>query len=120
MANPFDEVKFEAQGKVFTFKFGTYARIVLERATKTPLQKFLERNKDEWFSEDMTALFRAGLARHHSDLDEFALTDLMDDLGDEKIGEIFSEAFKVANPKSDDKARPRSRANQSSSSSKNR
>lgn len=98
MANPQKgEVGFEAGGKAYVFKLGTYAQAVLERRVKMPWPKFFARPEDQWGVDDTLSVFWAGLHRQHK-LSEEQVADLLDDLGGERVKEILAEAFKLANP----------------------
>ena len=93
MANPHKgEIAFLAGGVEYTFRLGTYAMVILERRTKMPVQKFLERPKMDWGAEDMLSLFYAGLYQHHKLSDE-QVADIMDDLGADGLGNLIVEAM---------------------------
>lgn len=99
MSNPLAEVSFESRGKTYTFMMGTYAQVILERKTKTTMSKVFERaSSGDWGVDDMLTVFYAGLYRQHQ-LTEEQVADIMDDLGIEKVGELFKQAFEIANPK---------------------
>lgn len=99
MANPQQgEVTFEANGKPYTFKLGTYALAVLERRTKMPYRSFFQRPDDQWGADDLLHVFYAGLYRKHK-MTEEETGDLIDVLGTDRASEIILEAIGVANPR---------------------
>lgn len=98
MGNPnVGEVSFEASGKVYLFKLGTYAQAVLERRTKQPASKFFQRKEDEWGVDDVLSVFYAGLFQKQK-LTEEQVADLIDDLGIARVSEIIGEALTAAKP----------------------
>lgn len=99
MGNPHQgEVTFEANGKNYTFKLGTYALAVLERTTQMPYGKFFKREESDWGADDILRVFYAGLFRQHK-LTEEEVGDLIDIIGSERASEIILEAIGVSNPK---------------------
>lgn len=99
MPNPHQgEVAFEADGKSYVFKLGTYALAVLERRTKMPASKFFARRDEDWGADDLLQVFYAGLYRKHQ-LAEEAVGDLIDQIGTQRASEVILEAIGVANPK---------------------
>lgn len=99
MANPQQgEVAFEADGKSYTFKLGTYALAVLERRTKMPYRTFFQREDDKWGADDLLHVFYAGLYRNHK-LTEEQVGDIIDSITSARASEIILEAIGVANPK---------------------
>lgn len=89
------EVTFEANGKTFTFKLGTFAQAAIEARTKQSIFKFFNRGEDTWAVSDMLILFHAGLLRAHH-LTEDEAGDLIDELGMARVGDIIAEALKLA------------------------
>lgn len=100
MTNPVKgEVTFESGGKTYTFKLGTNAQVMLEKKVGMPLSKFLKQDRiEELGTEDIRSIFWAGLFRKHQ-LGEDEVGDIIDDIGPEKVGEIFLEAFESARVK---------------------
>lgn len=89
------EVTFEASGKTFTFKLGTFAQAAIEAKTKQSIFKFFARGEEAWNITDMLILFHAGLLREHK-LTEDEAADLIDELGMARAGEIIAEALNIA------------------------
>ena len=89
------EVTFEASGKTFTFKLGTFAQAAIEAKTKQSIFKFFNRGEDNWGVADLLIVFHAGLLREHH-LTEDEAGDLIDELGMGRVGEIIAEALKSA------------------------
>lgn len=101
MANPHKgEVSFEAGGKRYVFKIGTYAQAILERRVKTTWPKFISRPQEEWGVDDTLAMFWAGLHRQHK-LSEEQVADLIDEIGIDKLGEIMAEAVRLSTEQGD-------------------
>ncbi len=101
MANPHKgEVGFEAGGKNYVFRLGTYAQALLERRTKTTAAKFFNRPVDAWGVDDLLSVFYCGLYRQHK-MTEEDVADLMDDVGTDRLQEIIIEAIQLANPEAD-------------------
>ena len=94
MSNPVKgEVHFEAQGKMFTFKLGTNAQVIIENKTGMPMSKFLKKERlDDLGATDVRMIFWAGLFRQHQ-LSEDEVGDLIDELTPERVAAIFMEAF---------------------------
>ena len=98
------EVIFEAQGQSWTFKLGTNAQVLLESKVGMPMSKFLQAEKlSELGATDIRLIFWAGLFRQHQ-LTEDAAGDLIDELGIERVGEIFKEAVEAATARNDNGA----------------
>lgn len=116
MTNPVKgEVTFESGGETYTFKLGTNAQVMLEQKIKMPLSKFLNQDRIEDLGiSDLRMIFWAGLFRKHQ-LTEEAVGDIIDDIGPERVSEIFLEAFDSAKVKSngaDGEVRPTTTAKQ--------
>ena len=107
MTNPTKgEVTFDARGQTYTFKLGTNAQIMIENKTGMSITKFFAGRSDNNFSaSDVRTIFHAGLFRDHK-LTEEDVGDLIDDIGAERVAQIFVEAAAAAFPK---KAKRRTR-----------
>lgn len=103
------EVTFESGGQTYTFMLGTNAQVMLEKKIGLPMTKFLKKERlEEMSTEEVRAIFWAGLFRHHK-LTEEAVGDLIDDVGFERLMKIFVDAVDSAKVKangSDGEARP--------------
>lgn len=98
MGNPImGEVTFEADGKSYTFKLGTYAKALLQRETGLSAQKFFKKIESDLGYDDMLKIFRCGLYQKHK-LGEEAVAELIDELGEEKTLSVIAEAAKLAQP----------------------
>jgi hypothetical protein len=106
MTNPVKgEVSFESGGKTYYFKLGTNAQVLLEKKTGMPMSKYLKQDRiEDMGAADIRLIFWAGLTRNHPDLTEDMVGDLIDDVGADRIGEIFVEAFESAKVKKDNGA----------------
>lgn len=91
------EVTFEAGGKSYSFKLGTYAKALLQRETGLSAQRFFKKIENDLGYDDMLKLFRCGLYQKHK-LGEEAVADLIDEIGESKTLEIIAEAAKLAQP----------------------
>src|SRR5262245_7790920 len=100
MTNPVKgEVTFECGDKTYTFKLGTNAQVMLEQKVKMPLSKFLKEDKlADLGIADLRLIFWAGLFRQHQ-LTEEAAGDIIDEIGPERVAEIFLQAFESAKVK---------------------
>ena len=99
MANPIrGEVALEANGKSYTFTLGTYALAALQRRSGMSTAKFFNRPSIDWGMDDILGLIHCGLMRHHKNITEEEVADLIDAVGNEKINEIISEGIKAAFP----------------------
>lgn len=110
------EVTFESGGQSYTFKLGTNAQVMLEQRVGMPMSKFLKQDRlEELGIADLRLIFWAGLFRAHQ-LTEDAVGDIIDDIGPEKVAEIFLEAFESAKVKNQNgsagEARPTKTAKQ--------
>jgi hypothetical protein len=94
------EVAFEVSGATFKFVLGTYALAALQRRSGVSTMKFFNRAGTDWGIDDVLAVFHAGLIRHH-ELSEKQAADLIDELGQTKVGEIIAEAVRLAFPSSE-------------------
>lgn len=98
MANPQKgEVAFEANGKQYVFKLGTYAQAMLERRVKTTFGKFVAKPVDDWGVDDALVMFWAGLYRQHK-LTEEQASDLLDEIGPDRLSVLITEAIKLSQP----------------------
>jgi hypothetical protein len=98
MGNPvMGEVTFEADGKSYTFKLGTYAKALLQRETGLSAQKFFKKIESDLGYDDMLKIFRCGLYQKHK-LGEEAVADLIDSLGEAETLSIIAEAAQLARP----------------------
>ncbi len=96
MGNPQKgEVSFEAGGKTYIFRLGTYAQSVLEGRTKQSFFKFIQRKDDEWTVSDMLSVFYSGLFQKHQ-MTEQDVAALIDEIGPARTGEIIAEALQLA------------------------
>ena len=102
MSNPVKgEVNFECGGKTYTFKLGTNAQVMLEQKVKMPMSKFLKQDRIEDLGiVDLRSIFWAGLFRQHQ-LTEEEVGDIIDNIGPEKVADIFLEAFESAKVKTE-------------------
>lgn len=99
MANPLKgEVSLEANGKAYTFVLGTYALAALQRRSGISTAKFFGRPPIDWGMDDVLGLVHCGLMRHHKDITEEEVADLIDAVGNEKINKIIGEGIKLAFP----------------------
>lgn len=109
------EVTFESCGQSYVFKLGTNAQVMLEQKVKMPLSKFLKQDRiEELGISDLRLIFWAGLYRQHN-LTEDQVGDIIDDIGPERVSEIFLEAFESAKVKGngvDSEAHPTKAAKQ--------
>lgn len=90
MSGPLGEVEFDALGKKWTLRLGTYALALLQRKTGVPTMKFFEREKAAWGADDVLQIFVAGLHRHK--LTEEKVGEIMDDLGSDRLLKVLEEA----------------------------
>lgn len=91
------EVTFECEGKNYRFKLGTNAQVIIEKKAGMPLSKFLKADRlDEIGAEGIRMIFWAGLTRQHPELTEDEVGDILDELGADRIKDIFEEAFEAA------------------------
>ena len=98
MANPQKgEVAFEANGKQYVFKLGTYAQALLERRVKMTFGKFVAKPVDDWGVDDALVMFWAGLYRQHKFTEEQA-SDLLDEIGPDRLSVLITEAIKLSQP----------------------
>jgi len=97
MTNPLKgEVTFEARGQTFTFQLGINAQIMIENKVGMPLAKFFANKDDDQFkTQDVRTVFHAGLYRHHK-MTEEEVGDLIDEIGQQRVAEIFIEAAAAA------------------------
>jgi hypothetical protein len=99
MTNPLKgEVTFEARGQTFTFKLGTNAQIMLEAKTGVSIAEWYRERNNNLTVTDMRTLFHVALYRNHQ-MTEEDVGDLMDEIGTEKVGEIFKQSGEFAKRK---------------------
>jgi tail tube GTA-gp10-like protein len=100
MANPVKgEVPLEVGGQRYTFVLGTYGLAALERRMKMPWPRLIERAREgQWGLDDLLALAHSALLRHHRQITEEQVADLMDEVGPERISEVIAEALKLMQP----------------------
>jgi Phage tail tube protein, GTA-gp10 len=100
MANPIKgEVPLEIGGKRYTFVLGTYALAALERRMKMPWPRIFKRASDgEWGIDDVLAVVHCGLLRHHRQVTEEQVADLIDEAGLERINMMIGEGIKLMMP----------------------
>jgi len=100
MTNPIKgEVPLEIGDKRYTFVLGTYALAALERRMKMPWPRIFKRATDgEWGIDDVLAVVHCGLLRHHRQLTEEQVADLIDIAGLDRINEMIGEAVKLMQP----------------------
>ena len=89
------EVTFDAAGKTWTLKLGTFAQAAIEAKTKQSIFKFFNRAQDSWGVADMLLVFHAGLLRAHQ-ITEDEAADLIDEIGIAQTGEFIAEALKYS------------------------
>jgi hypothetical protein len=99
MTNPLKgEVTFEARGQTFTYKLGTNAQIMIETKVGMPISKFFAERSESFSAADVRTIFHAGLYRQHK-MTEEDVGDLIDELGADRVAQIFIEAAAAAFPK---------------------
>lgn len=99
MSDPRSVVTFEARGKTHKFILGTYALVMLERRTKMKASQFFNRKDDEqWGVEDTLNVFFCGLQRYHGEMTETDASDIIDELGVDRVTALIFEALGVARP----------------------
>jgi hypothetical protein len=97
MANPFKgEVKFDALGKTYIYKFGTYAMAVLERKAGMSTKKFFDSRGEDWGANDIVLVFFAALSQHQPKVTEIEVGDIIDDIGLDRAGDIVREGVGLA------------------------
>jgi hypothetical protein len=100
MANPVKgEVPLEVDGRRYTFVLGTYALAALERRMKMPWPRIFKRASDgEWGIDEVLAIVHCGLLRHHKQMTEEQVADLIDTVGLDRINNVLGEAIKLMQP----------------------
>lgn len=99
MTNPLKgEVTFESGDKTYTFKLGTNAQVMIENKVGKTLAKFFSDNSEQMGPSQIRLIFHAGLFRNHK-MTEEEVGDLIDEIGMERVSEIFTEAAVAAFPK---------------------
>lgn len=92
------DVSFEADGKVYRLNLGVLAMRAIEERTGSPFGEFFNRNRPQgWGIDDLITLFGAGLTRHHADMTESAVVDIIDIVGIAKVSDIITRAVAAAN-----------------------
>ena len=101
MSNPVKgEVSYEVNGKNYTFKLGTNAQVMIEKRTGMSMAKYLKQDRlEDLGTEGVRLIFWAGLLRNHPELTEDMAGDLIDDIGPDRVAELFMEAFDSARVK---------------------
>jgi hypothetical protein len=108
MANPLKgEVGFEAGGVHYTLVLGTYALAALQRRSGIGTTQFFNRPPAEWGVDDILGVLHCGLMRHHRSITEEQVSDIIDELGQAKVGELVSEAMNIAFPEQREGRSPR-------------
>ena len=98
MTNPVKgEVRFkDSNDKEYVFKLGTNAQAMIEQKSGLPISKMFAKDRlENMGAAEVRMIFWAGLFRQHK-LSEDDVGDLIDDIGAEKVAEIFMEAVKLA------------------------
>jgi hypothetical protein len=96
MTNPVKgEVTFEARGQTFTYKLGTNAQIMIETKVGMSIAQFFAERSETFSAADVRTIFHAGLYRQHK-MTEEDVGDLIDELGAERVAQIFVEAAAAA------------------------
>ena len=99
MGNPLKgELDFEAGGKRYVFVLGTYALAALQRRSGMSTMKFFNRATSDWGMDDVLGVFHCGLMRNHPSLTEAEVSDIIDELGQQRVSEIISEGIKLVFP----------------------
>jgi Phage tail tube protein, GTA-gp10 len=100
MANPVKgEVSFECEGKKYTLVLGTFALAALERRLQMSWPQIIKRLTDgQAGSSEVLAMVYCGLLRHHRQITEEQVADLIDELGQARSAEILAEALKLMFP----------------------
>lgn len=97
-ANPqLGDVSFEAGGKLYVLRLGTLALAVLEGETGVPSSQYFARPLDKWGVRDLRDVFISAMARHHPDLREAEICDIIDEIGLNKAGDLIAKALIRAN-----------------------
>jgi len=106
MSNPVKgEVHFDARGQAWTFKLGTNAQVLIESKAGMPMPQFIKRF-DNLGASEIRMIFWAGLQRQHPEVTEDDVGDMIDELGADRVADIFKEAFESAVVKKDNGAAP--------------
>lgn len=112
MANPIKgEVDFVVGLKTYTFKLGHNARATAEGLLGKPLRLIVAELSDieNLTHETVRGLVFAGLHQHQPELSLFDVGDLMDEVGDEYVGEVLKQAFELSAPKADPSRPPKTK-----------
>jgi Phage tail tube protein, GTA-gp10 len=93
------EVSFECEGKKYTLVLGTFALAALERRMQMSWPQIIKRATDGQAGiNDMLAMVYCGLLRHHRQITEEQVADLIDNMGMAEISDILGQAFKLMFP----------------------
>lgn len=92
------EVPFEHGGKSYTFKFGTNTQAIIESRVGMSVNKFMKEKSEQFGAGDLRLIFWAGLYQKHR-LTEEDVGDMIDEMGPEKVAQIFWTAVKEASVK---------------------
>lgn len=121
MAAP--EIRFEALGKAWRFKFGFTALCALEEQFKQPTSAIMVRYfpslLDSVLSEaevaklklrtrlaDLRELMIAALSEHHPEITRALVADIVDDIGIDAAGALLLRALRASQGGSEGTARP--------------
>ncbi|MDB5540524.1 MAG: hypothetical protein JWQ89_2251 [Devosia sp.] len=107
MANPIrGEVDITVGGKTYTIKLGRNALASVEGLLGRGFPEIAQSLTSDPQIVVMRAILWAGLQRYHPELDLMQVGDLMDEAGDDLIGEKIGEALRITFPQADTTARP--------------
>ena len=100
MANPIKgEVPLDVGGKHYTFVLGTYALAALERKMGMPWPRIIKRAVDnEWGVNDVLIVAQCALLKHHRNMTEEQVGELIDEVGIGQINTVIGEALKLMQP----------------------
>lgn len=92
------EVTFDANGKLYTFKLGTNAQVMLEDRVGMSVQKYMQSKGENLGAADIRLIFYCALFQKH-ELTELEVGDLIDEIGAGRAAEIFLAAVEAATAK---------------------
>lgn len=110
MSNPVKgETTFEALGKSWRFKMGNMALVELESLFQKNIAAVLDmfQNSEAKQMTLIQTVVVAGLRRFHSDITKETASDIVDDLGYDRIAEIILGSVKAAMPEGDATENPK-------------